>query len=1079
MRVPGWAMQFGWVAIGRMRRAFAAALVLFLCAIVPALAEEPKALNGIALVIGEQNYQHLGRLPNPGNDAREIQKLLTDLGFEARLVADRDAKKLTRELERFTEDAEGADVALLYYSGHGIEAGGENFLVPVDASVDALDDAGEKLVPLSGIVEKLKATVPVAIVLLDACRSNPFPVGASVRLESGGVPVAMNTSGLGLPRGAMALSSAPATAKSLGTVLGFAAEPGKAALDGPAGGNSPYAAALLKHLSAMQGDEFGTVLRLVAEEVYLKTGGKQQPWVNESLRRLLYFGLPMETPTGVDGEILTERRKLLLTISTLPSGERRQVETAAADNGVPMDALYGMLRALGGEVPDDPAKLGKLLETQAEKVKTLMVERQALKTTDPEIIRLSGLADQAISEGALETAIKLHEDAKARVAALEGEIGQAEADVKARRIEFAEVYAESAAAYQLSFDYLTAAEDYDKAFRQVERWDDGLAFDYLNSAALSLYRHGDFKGDNAVLQRAIDTYHRALRLVSKESDGENWALAQNNLGVASLELGERERGTERIQEALAAHRAALEFYTREDHPDDWALTQMDIGNILSTLGVRDGDTDELVAAIAAYTLALQQRTRDRDPIQWARTQQNLGTTYSVLGNRKNDAGLLRQAIGAYRNALEEFTRDREPLEWANTQTNLGAALRMLGDLEDNDAYIEQAAAAYRGALEERSRENVPLDWATTQNNLGNTLSALAKRRKDRELYRQSFDAYRASLEERSRDRVPLDWAQTQYNFGLALQDYSDLDDDVAILNQSQDAYSAALQEWTETQAPKDWASTLFNMALVDQKLAERSDDAALFQRSADTFRQTLRYYVRDKMPKDWASVQRNMAYALLKAGQARSDNATLEQALSAYAAAAEVYTPAADPVDWSNARYNSGIILEALGADPKATDRLIQGVVSYREALTVYGKDKTSAEWAATNKNIGLLLETIADREQKPERWTEAVDAFRAALSGYPQGHDPDGLGLRAVPSRLLPATARRQHFGQSALQGGGGGLQRLAGHRPRRRSQREPGAVRIQSRPSPAEARRRRGAAAPVGRCRRRLSRCRRGLFA
>ncbi|WP_195174920.1 caspase family protein [Mesorhizobium sp. INR15] len=969
--------------------AVAAALVLCLCALVPAQAEEPKALKGVALVIGEQNYLHLGKLTNPGNDAREIQKLLTDLGFEARLVADRDAKKLMRELQRFTEDAEGADVALLYYSGHGIEAGGENFLVPVDASVDALDDAEEKLVPLSGIVDKLKATVPVAIVLLDACRSNPFPTGASVRLESGGLPVAMNTRGLGMPRGAMALSSASATVKSLGTVLGFAAEPGKAALDGPTGGNSPYAAALLKHLSAMQGDEFGTVLRLVAEEVYLKTGGKQQPWVNESLRSMLYFGMPVEGPKGVDGEILTERRKLLLTISTLPSGERQQVETAAADSGVPMDALYGMLRALGSDVPDDPAKLGQLLQTQAEKVKALMAERQALKTTDPEIVRLSGLADKAVSEGALETAIKLHEEAKARVASLEGDVGNAEADVKARRIEFAEVYGKSAAAYQLSFDYLTAAADYEKAFQQVERWDDGLAFSYLNSEALSLYRHGYFKGDNAALQRAIDTYHRALRFASRDDDGEDWALAQNNLGVALLELGERERGTGRIEEALAAQRAALEFYSREKYPDDWALTQMDIGNILSTLGVRDGDSDKLVAAIAAYTLSLQERTRNRDPIHWARTQQNIGTTFSLLGNRKNDAGLLRQSIGAYRSALEEFTRDREPLEWANTQTNLGAALRLLGDLENNDRYLEQAAEAYRGALEERSREKVPLDWATTQNNLGNTLSALAKRRKDRELYQQSFVAYRAALEERTRERVPLDWAQTEYNLGFALQDYADLDDDVAVLHQSLDAYSAAMQEWTEVQTPKDWASTLFNMALVDRKLAERSADTALFQRSADAMRQTLRYYSRDRVPRDWASAQINLAYVSLMAGQARSDNAMLEQALSAYTAATEVYTPADDPVDWSTAKFNSGIILEKLGSDSNATNRLIQGVVSYRLALIVYGKDKTSADWAATNKNIGLLLQTIADRERKPDRWAEAASAFRAALSGYRRDNAP------------------------------------------------------------------------------------------
>ena len=77
--------------------------------------------------------------------------------------------------QRFLEDAEGADVALLYYAGHGIEAGGENFLVPVDADLSALDAARDRLVPLAAFVDRLRATVPVAIVMLDACRDNPFP----------------------------------------------------------------------------------------------------------------------------------------------------------------------------------------------------------------------------------------------------------------------------------------------------------------------------------------------------------------------------------------------------------------------------------------------------------------------------------------------------------------------------------------------------------------------------------------------------------------------------------------------------------------------------------------------------------------------------------------------------------------------------------------------------------------------------------------------------------------------------------------------------------------------------------------
>ncbi|MER9073724.1 caspase family protein [Mesorhizobium sp. M0904] len=117
------------------KQAWLTALVgAMLCLVVTsAHAAEPESLKGVALIVGQSKYQHIAALPNPANDARDIAKMLTDLGFDARSVTDRDAAKLKRDLERFAEDAEDADVALIYYSGHGIEAGGENYLVPVDA----------------------------------------------------------------------------------------------------------------------------------------------------------------------------------------------------------------------------------------------------------------------------------------------------------------------------------------------------------------------------------------------------------------------------------------------------------------------------------------------------------------------------------------------------------------------------------------------------------------------------------------------------------------------------------------------------------------------------------------------------------------------------------------------------------------------------------------------------------------------------------------------------------------------------------------------------------------------------------
>src|SRR5690606_21913802 len=138
-------------------------------------------LDGVALVIGQSAYEHVPALPNPANDAREMVKLLTDLGFDANSVTDRDARRLRRDLERFVEDAAEADVAFLYYSGHGIEAGGENWLLPVDAGHSSLDSASESLVALSEVLDELKRSVPVTIVLLDACRTNPFPAGTVLK----------------------------------------------------------------------------------------------------------------------------------------------------------------------------------------------------------------------------------------------------------------------------------------------------------------------------------------------------------------------------------------------------------------------------------------------------------------------------------------------------------------------------------------------------------------------------------------------------------------------------------------------------------------------------------------------------------------------------------------------------------------------------------------------------------------------------------------------------------------------------------------------------------------------------------
>jgi uncharacterized caspase-like protein len=265
---------------------FGSALLVALAAVLllgaaPAVSAD---LHGVALVIGESDYDSdaLRDLQNPKSDARAMDELLGSLGFDVDRALNDNRADLEEDIQRFLRDAKGADVALVYYSGHGIEAGGADYLVPTDADISTPQKAGESLVPVQDLLEQLARTVPVTITLLDACRTNAFPTGTTIKLPGSDTVIDVASTGLGEPRGATPIARPGVSKDSLGMVIGFAASPGEAALDGQAGGNSPYAAALLKHFGA-GGYPFDELMTLVRQEVYLKTNGRQLPWTNSSL----------------------------------------------------------------------------------------------------------------------------------------------------------------------------------------------------------------------------------------------------------------------------------------------------------------------------------------------------------------------------------------------------------------------------------------------------------------------------------------------------------------------------------------------------------------------------------------------------------------------------------------------------------------------------------------------------------------------------------------------------------------------------------------------------------------------------
>lgn len=224
----------------------------------------------VALVIGNGAYTGVAPLPNPANDAADVAATLTRLGFDVTPVIDADARSLIDALDRFRGRSANADVALVFYAGHGIEVAGTNYLIPVDARLARERDVVREAVSLSELLGDT-AGARLRLVILDACRNNPFaermvPTNGFGRSMSRGLaPVAVDPPG------------------DDGEVLvALSTAPGEVAEDGT-GRNSPFTTALLEHLEA-PGVDVGIMFRRVTDAVLRQTADRQRPWVNASLR---------------------------------------------------------------------------------------------------------------------------------------------------------------------------------------------------------------------------------------------------------------------------------------------------------------------------------------------------------------------------------------------------------------------------------------------------------------------------------------------------------------------------------------------------------------------------------------------------------------------------------------------------------------------------------------------------------------------------------------------------------------------------------------------------------------------------
>jgi len=275
---------------------FSAGLAAALVLVQPAAAQKR-----VALIVGNSAYAHAGPLANPANDAADMAAALKEVGIEVLLGLDLDKRAFDLKVRDFARALTSADTGIFFYAGHGLQVGGRNYLVPVDAQLQNERDLDFEAVALDFVLKQmeLERETKTNIVFLDACRDNPL--GRNLARS-------MGTRSASIGRGLAQVQT------GVGTFIAYSTQPGNVALDG-AGRNSPFTAALAKGVKA-PGRNLTAVMIDVRREVLSVTNGRQVPWDHSALTGDFYFHLAsapgtlpktMPAAPASDSEALQER----------------------------------------------------------------------------------------------------------------------------------------------------------------------------------------------------------------------------------------------------------------------------------------------------------------------------------------------------------------------------------------------------------------------------------------------------------------------------------------------------------------------------------------------------------------------------------------------------------------------------------------------------------------------------------------------------------------------------------------------------------------------------------------------------
>ncbi|MBR0695622.1 caspase family protein [Bradyrhizobium lablabi] len=222
------------------------------------------ATKRVALIVGNGSYRYVASLSNPPNDASDIGDAFKRVGFKVSRLLNVDRLEFLRALRAFEDEALEADIAIVFYAGHGIEIDGSNFLIPIDAKLERDTHVEDEAIPLNRVLQAVAGAKTLRLVFLDACRANNFESTMKRTIASRAVGRGLNNL---QPVGS--------------TVVAYSAKQGTLAEDG-IGRNSPFASSLLAHIE-QQNLEINFLLRAIRDDVLKATNRRQEPYTYGSL----------------------------------------------------------------------------------------------------------------------------------------------------------------------------------------------------------------------------------------------------------------------------------------------------------------------------------------------------------------------------------------------------------------------------------------------------------------------------------------------------------------------------------------------------------------------------------------------------------------------------------------------------------------------------------------------------------------------------------------------------------------------------------------------------------------------------